>query len=93
MKAVLIEKEEIQNLKFPKSEVLSNSNEKAALLKKLKSATSLGNGSHNKVRIFFEDDTEIREVETTIWAVGDQNISLKYGLTIPISRIYDVVLV
>lgn len=93
MKAVLIEKEEIQNLKFPKGAVLSSNTEKTALLKKLKSATSLGNGSHNKVRIFFEDDIELREVETTIWAVGDQNISLKYGLTIPIERILDVVLV
>ena len=37
-------------------DVLRVNTEKTALLKKLKSATSLGNGSHNKVRIFFEDD-------------------------------------
>lgn len=93
MKAVLIEKEEIHGLNFPKTDVLTKATEKAERLEKLKSATSLGNGSHNKVRIFFEDEKELWEVETTIWAVGDQNISLKYGLTIPIARIYDVVLV
>ena len=93
MKALIIEKEEIHGLNFPKEEVLKKQADRDNRLATLKSATSVGNVSHTKVKIFFEDDTQIWEVETTIWAVGDQNISLKYGLTIPIARIHEVILV
>lgn len=86
--AVLVQKEEVENLHFPSGEVLTD----AALIKQRKAdlerATTLGNVEHNKIKIFFEDDDAFKVVETTIWATGEDNIVLKKGVTIPIHRIH-----
>jgi len=87
---VLIAKEHVASLRFPAEEIFSNKEEKAELVNKLKRATSLGNIEHNKCRITFKDDKEVKQVETTIWATGEKNIVLKHGMTIPIHRIMDV---
>jgi hypothetical protein len=52
----------------------------------------LGNIDRTKMRIIFEDNEGIKEVRTTVWAVGDKNIVLKKGVTIPINRLIDVIL-
>ena len=52
----------------------------------------LGNVHRTKMRIIFEDIEGVKEVQTTIWAVGDKNIVLKKGVTIPIHRLIDVIL-
>lgn len=90
MEAVLIQKEEVINLKFPNEEVLSSEDEKKILRKKLEQATALGNIDHNKIKIFFKDAEGLKKVETTIWATGEKNIVLKQGITIPIQRIVDI---
>ncbi|MFZ5552674.1 MAG: hypothetical protein ACOZCO_06135 [Bacteroidota bacterium] len=87
---VLIAKEQVATLRFPADEIYSTKEEKAELLIKLKRATALGNIEHNKCRITFRDDKEVKQVETTIWATGEKNIILKHGMTIPIHRIIDV---
>ena len=52
----------------------------------------LGNVHRTKMRIQFKDEEGLKEVRTTIWAVGDRNIVLKKGVLIPINRIVDVIL-
>ena len=82
-----IEKEEISNLRFPQNEVLI---EPSAIIERRSSldrALSLGNLEHNKIKIFFEDDTSDKLVETTVWGVTDKRVILKQGIVIPINRI------
>ena len=62
------------------------------LVLKLKRSMILGNIDRTKMRIIFEDNEGVKEVRTTIWAVGDKNIVLKKGVTIPINRLRDVIL-
>lgn len=83
----LIEKENIRNLKFNYSQSQGDQKE---LRVKLDRAMRLGNALHSKVKIYFEDREMIYMVETTIWAVGDKNVVLKQGITIPISSIHNV---
>ena len=89
---VVVEKEAIPSLNFP-SEPIDKSNQQVqALKKKLKRSMILGNVHRTKMRIIFEDIEGVKEVQTTIWAVGDKNIVLKKGVTIPIHRLIDVIL-
>ncbi len=83
----LIEKENIRGLKFNYGKGIDQSDN---LRLKLDRAMRLGNALHSKVKIYFEDKEMIYVVETTIWAVGDRNIVLKQGITIPIASIHDV---
>jgi hypothetical protein len=87
---VLIQKEEVVNLRFPNEEVLGHEDQKKNLRKKLEQATALGNTDHGKIKIYFVDNEGTKKVETTIWATGEKNIVLKQGITIPIKRIIDV---
>lgn len=87
----LIDKETISSLVFPKKEVLE---EKDAIIQRkndLDRALSLGNLEHVKIKIFFEDDSSKKAVETTIWGVTDSRVILKQGVVIPVNRIYKIV--
>ena len=87
----LIEKETISSLVFPKKEVLE---EKDAIIQRkndLDRALSLGNLEHVKIKIFFEDDSSKKAVETTIWGVTDSRVILKQGVVIPVNRIHKIV--
>lgn len=86
----LIEKEDVANLQFPKEPVARTKEEQKDLMRKIQTATTLGNAHHNKIAILFEDDKGLKEVRTTIWANGDDFIVLKQGITIPIRRIVDI---
>lgn len=86
----LIEKEKIEGLRFPSQEVLLDKEKIAERERNLKRALSLGNLEHSKIKIYFEDDTALRMVETTIWGLTDKRIILKHGLVIPIQRVHDV---
>ena len=87
---VLIEKEEISSLHFPKEEVLKDADEMKIRSLSLQRAIKLGNNQKRKVKIFFEDDNGMKKVETTIWAITEKNILLKRGVTVPICRIHQV---
>ena len=89
-KAEKINKEKIKSLKFPKKEVLTIKEKKARRQIKLENAMRLGNIEHYKVKIVFEDSEGLKLTNTTIWAVGEKNISLKAGITIPINRIHEI---
>ena len=87
----LIEKEAISELIFPKSAISKTSDELKVLKHHLRRAMILGNLHRTKIKIVFEDDKSLKEVRTTVWAVGDKNIVLKQGTIIPINRIVSIV--
>jgi hypothetical protein len=84
----IIEKEKIQSLIFPNTEVLESEEEKKQRFADLNRALSLGNLEHSKIKIYFEDNQSKKVVETTVWALTDHRVILKKGFTIPIHRIY-----
>jgi hypothetical protein len=45
---------------------------------------------HAKIRIYFEDDSSCKVVETTVWGVTDKRVILKQGVVIPIHRVHSV---
>jgi hypothetical protein len=83
-----IEKETIQLLSFPPSDVLETLEEIQQRHFDLYRALALGNLEHSKIRIYFEDNQSKKVVETTVWALTDQRVILKQGHSIPINRIY-----
>ncbi len=83
-----IEKESIQSLTFPKTDVLIDKDAIYQRNNDLSRAQSLGNLEHSKIKIFFEDNQSKKMVETTVWAVTDNSVVLKQGIGIPINRIF-----
>jgi hypothetical protein len=83
-----IEKEKINFLHFPKSDVLHDNELMNQRVSELKRALALGNLEHSKTKIFFEDSQSRKVVETTVWGVTDKMVILKKGSSIPINRIY-----
>ncbi len=86
----LIEKEQIEHLRFPAEEVLQNPEKIKEREEKLKRALTLGNLEHAKSKIYFEDTTGRKVVETTVWGVTDKRIILKHGVVIPINRVHEI---
>lgn len=83
-----IEKERIGNLKFTKKEVLIDQEEIKNRWLDLCRAQALGNLQHGKVNIiFFTADEKIYQVSTTVWAVGQEFVTLKGGIHIPVNAI------
>lgn len=87
----LIDKEAIKSLNFPKSDVLEDKEDITDRKNDLDRALSLGNLEHVKIKIYFEDDTSKKLVETTIWGVTDNRVILKQGVVIPVNRIHKIV--
>jgi hypothetical protein len=85
-----IEKEMIANLRFPSTEVLTDVQKINERRTDLERALSLGNLEHSKIKIYFEDESSRKVVETTVWAVTDKRVILKQSVVIPISRIHSV---
>ena len=83
----LVEKEIIPQLNFKKDIEISQSED---VKKKLYEAMRLGNNFKGKIRIIFQDDDSLKQVETTVWATGANYIALKGGVWLPIKRIIDV---
>ena len=85
-----IDKENIENLKFPKEEVLFDEEAITERQTALDRALSLGNLEHSKIKIYFEDDQSKKLVETTVWGVTDKRVILKQGVVIPINRVHKI---
>lgn len=85
-----IEKEYIPILHFSVGEVLFSRHDRERRDTELSKALFLGNVNHIKVRIYFQDQEEVRLVETTIWGVTDTEVILKRGITIPKRRIIEI---
>jgi len=86
-----IEKENIEGLHFPETDVLTDAQQIKQRKQDLEKAMALGNLEHIKIEIFFEDDKEKLMVNTTVWAVTPESIVLKKGVVIPIHRIHKIV--
>lgn len=86
----IVEKEQIQFLRFPKEDVLKEKSAKQDRFINLNRALYLGNLEQEKVRITFQDDSGIKRVETTIWGVTDKSVILKRYTLIPLERIVSV---
>jgi uncharacterized protein (UPF0248 family) len=89
-KPKVIEKEKVETLLFPKKEVLTSAEEIDRRNEELQRAMLLGNNHKGKVKIIFEDDECLKEVETTVWGFTDKRILLKQGIVIPIHRIHEI---
>lgn len=88
-----IEKEAVSFLDFPPKPIkLRTKEEQTNLIKKLIRAEQLGNLFHNKIKIIFQDAEGLKQIHTTIWAVGENNILLKKGVFIPVNRIVSIIL-
>ncbi len=83
-----IEKEAVGALHFPHEDVLTDSEARSIRTADINRAIALGNLEHQKVKIFFADDSGQKVVDTTIWAVTDEAIVLKQHVIIPIYRIF-----
>lgn len=91
-KPLLVEKEEIDTLKFPHQEVLQSTEDIKKRELEIKRALTLGNIEHNKIRIIFEDAEGVKQVETTVWGVTDKRIILKQGIVLPIHRVHKLII-
>ena len=83
----IVDKENIQFLKFPKEDVLTRIEDRKNRRIELQRAMSLGNLLRSKVRIIFQDDVGPKKVETTIWGITDEAVILKQSTIIPMERI------
>jgi|SRR6185312_2900904 len=85
-----IPKEKVAYLTFPTGEVLNSPDEMQLRRFNAQNGLLLGNTSKEKVRIVFEDSESVKQVVTTIWGLTDMHVILKYGITIPLNRIYSI---
>lgn len=82
-----IEKEAIGNLRFNRTEMLSDPEAIQLRNERLSRACQLGNGYKGKVTIRFVSTEGAHEVTTTVWNCSEDMIVLKNGLHIPVSAI------
>lgn len=66
-KPIDISRLDTASLVFPSGEVLSNDYARTKRSKRIHSATYVGNIRHEKVAIVFQTETDIFQVQTTIW--------------------------
>jgi uncharacterized protein (UPF0248 family) len=86
----IIDKEAISGLHFPDVEVLKDKEAIKQRKADLERCLTLGNLEHHKIKIYFEDDTSAKTVDTTVWGLTDKRVILKQGITIPIHRIIKI---
>lgn len=86
MMAMLIAKEEIPSVKIVPAFVDNSSR----WVDELQYAVRLGNEFKGKTVITFETTQGPRAVETTVWSVTDNYLTLKGGMTIPLSSVIDL---
>ncbi|HKC66797.1 MAG TPA: hypothetical protein VKG26_01070 [Bacteroidia bacterium] len=86
----IIDKEAVAGLNFPDIEVLTDKEEIKQRAADLQRCLSLGNLEHHKIKIYFEDDTSPKVVDTTVWGLTDKRVILKQGIVIPINRVTNI---
>lgn len=88
--AIEITKEEVSALRFPAEAVQLSDEHRRRRDAQLERAMRLGNGDRIKCRILFKDAEGLKQVHTTVWSVDRDAITLKAGVTIPVSRVLAV---
>lgn len=87
----LVQKEDLIDFKFAKGDVLVDDAKRRLRSIYMKKAELLGNGYKGKVKlIFVSAENELYAVETTIWAVNEEYISLKGGINIPTKSVCEI---
>lgn len=87
MQATLIAKETLSEYHYHDHEVLKSEDDIKIRKMQLNRALILGNAYRRKIKLTFETTDGLKQVETTIWAVTEQNVLLKGGKFIPIRAI------
>lgn len=87
-----IEKEFIVNLRWTNEEHHTMEERHDSLIEKIISACILGNTEKHKCIIKFKTGSKKYLTETTIWSYCRETIVLKYGITIPLNKIEDVII-
>jgi hypothetical protein len=91
MQAELIEKENLNAIRFINKEVLSSQQDIASRSTGLIRALVLGNAHHGKVKLSFKTKhNETLSVYTTVWTVAGNYITLKANRFIPIHAITSI---
>ena len=80
----IIQKEDLGSLTYHEALQVTQQGDLQA---RLDEALKLGNAFQTKVAIVFQSDQGIKRVDTTVWSKGDQFVSLKGGMWIPIHHI------
>jgi len=87
----IIPKEQLSGFKFADEDVLSDLSKRNIRYAWLKKAERLGNSYKGKVKMVFKSKLgKIYSVETTIWAIMDDYVALKGGISVPIKAVLDI---
>lgn len=88
MNAIQLHKEQITSVPFPKQDVLMDEEARKLRKNELERAMLLGNAYKSKTRIYFKSEKmETFSIEAAIWSVGDQFVTLKGGIALPLTAI------
>lgn len=86
-----ITRDAVKQLLFGVEDVLKDRDRKSIRRYKLNRALMLGNLYKRKVKIKMQTAEGIlKKIDTTIWSVGEEFVSLKDGIHVPIKSIVDV---
>lgn len=87
----VLPKESLTDMKFISEDVLDSEPRRRLRNIYLKKAELLGNSYKGKVKIYFKNHVhKIFAVETTLWYVDENNISLKGGINIPTKSVVGI---
>ncbi|MDI1353368.1 MAG: hypothetical protein PSX36_00525 [bacterium] len=85
-----IEKEKMEQLKFPKRDVLKSARDIEDRSSELSRALVEARQNNARLKIYFEDEKSRKVVETSIWGLTNKQVILDSHVGIPISRIHSV---
>ncbi|MEY3417554.1 MAG: hypothetical protein RL060_1666 [Bacteroidota bacterium] len=87
----IVQKEDLIDFKYAKKDVLVDVAKQRLRSIYMKKAEMLGNSYKGKVKLtFVSEDEQFFAVETTIWAVNEEYISLKGGVNIPTKAVCEI---
>lgn len=88
---VKLDKYDLRRVQFAKNDVLIFPQKMEERAHEIQRGLIAGNTHKTPVRIIFEGDGQLMEIEATIWAVTESWVILKSDLMIPIRCIHEVI--
>jgi hypothetical protein len=89
--ALKVNKEDISGFQFVSFDVLDNAEQRMQRKVDLEEAMKVSNTDKAKSIVYFMTEGGIRFVETTIWAVTDEQVVFKGGVFIPVNSVLKVI--
>ncbi|MCB2410204.1 hypothetical protein [Hymenobacter lucidus] len=84
----IVAKETVGALRFPAHDVLTLPVQRQWRRYEAERATTLGNGYHTKVDIYFQTaDGATKRLYTTVWACDPEYLTLKSGASLPLRAV------